>query len=81
MSPELAEVLLLHLDRLRHASYPTNPGAWVFPNRRGGRLNPQRVAQIVAQARAQLVTQPEDPTEHLTAPEGIVTAGSTVSSC
>jgi integrase len=36
--------------------------------------------KLVQQARAQFATQPEDPTEHLTAPAGIVTAGSTASS-
>jgi integrase len=50
MSPELAEVVLLHLDRLRRAGHPTTPEAWVFPNRRGGRLSRQRVAEIVTQA-------------------------------
>ena len=50
MSPELAETLILHLDQLRRTGHPTSPDAWVFPNRRGGRISRQRVAAIVTQA-------------------------------
>jgi integrase len=58
MSPELAEVLLLHLDGLRRAGHPTTPEAWVFTNRRGGRLSRQRVAEIVTQAACAGVRHP-----------------------
>jgi integrase len=52
MSPELAEELVIHLDRLRRAGYPTRPEVWAFPNGRGGRLSRQRAAKIVADAAA-----------------------------
>jgi integrase len=52
MSPDLVEELIIHLDRLRRAGHPTGPGAWAFPNSRGGRLSRQRAAKIVADAAA-----------------------------
>jgi integrase len=52
MSPDLVEELVIHLDRLRRAGYPTGPAAWAFPNSRGGRLSRQRAAKIVAEAAA-----------------------------
>jgi integrase len=50
MSPDLAEEVVIHLDRLRRAGHPTTPEAWAFPNSRGGRLSRQRTAKIVAEA-------------------------------
>jgi integrase len=50
LSPDLAEELVAHIDRLRRARHPIDPDAFLFPNVRGGRLNRQRVAEIVREA-------------------------------
>lgn len=50
MSPDVAEQLVIHIDRLRRAGHPTGPKAWAFPNTRSGRPTRQRVAAIVAEA-------------------------------
>jgi integrase len=38
LTPDLAEVLSDHLRRLAAAGYPTGTDAYLFPNRRGGRI-------------------------------------------
>jgi hypothetical protein len=50
MSPDLVEAVIEHLDRLRRMGAPTGPQDYLVPNLHGGRLNRQRVAQIVAEA-------------------------------
>jgi integrase len=50
VTPDLAEVLIEHLDRLRRAGFPTGPDDCLIPNTRGGRISRQRVAKIVAEA-------------------------------
>lgn len=49
-TPELTQVLIEHLDRLRRAGLPTGPSAYLTPNSRGGRINRQRVRAIVVAA-------------------------------
>jgi integrase len=50
LSPDLVEELVAHVDRLRRAGLPTHPGAYLFPNSRGGRMSRQRVSRIVNKA-------------------------------
>jgi integrase len=50
VSPDLAEELVAHVDRLRRSRQPTDPDAFLFPNVRGGRMSRQRVGEIVRQA-------------------------------
>lgn len=50
ISPDLVEELIAHLDRLRRAGLPTDPDAFLFPNRRGGRTSRRRVWKIVHEA-------------------------------
>jgi integrase len=50
VSPDLAEVIVEHLDRLRRAGLPTGPHDYLIPNTRGGRISRQRVAKIVSSA-------------------------------
>jgi integrase len=52
VTPDLVENLVIHLDRLRRAGYPTDSEAWAFPNTRGGRLSRQRAAKILGDAAA-----------------------------
>ena len=56
LSPDLLEELVAHVDRLRRAGLPTDPGAYLFPNSRGGRMARQRVSRIVNKA-ARLATE------------------------
>src|SRR5262249_50096510 len=49
-TPELTQVLIEHLDRLRRAGLPTGPSAYLTPNSQGGRINRQRVRAIVVAA-------------------------------
>lgn len=49
-TPELMQVLIEYLDRLRRAGMPTGPNDYLTPNSRGGRINRQRVRAIVAAA-------------------------------
>ena len=56
LSPGLVEELVAHVDRLRRAGLPTHPGAYLFPNSRGGRIARQRVSRIVSKA-ARLATE------------------------
>ncbi len=50
MSPDLVEVVIEHIDRLRRAGLPTGPNAYLVPNLRGGRMSRWRVAQIITKA-------------------------------
>jgi len=52
MTPDLVEAFVEHLYRLQRAGQPTGPDDYAIPNRRGGRLSRQRVAQIVGEAAA-----------------------------
>jgi integrase len=56
LSADLVEELVAHVDRLRRAGLPTHPGAYLFPNSRGGRIARQRVSRIVNKA-ARLATE------------------------
>jgi integrase len=50
MSPDLVEAVVEHLDRLRRMGAATGAEDYLVPNLHGGRLNRQRVGQIVAEA-------------------------------
>lgn len=50
ITPELAEVIVEHLDRLRRAGMPCGPDDYLVPNARGGRISRQRVRKIVVAA-------------------------------
>ncbi len=50
VTPDLAEVIREHIDRLRRAGFPVGPDDYLVPNSRGGRISPKRVAEIVADA-------------------------------
>ena len=50
VSPDLAEVLILHIDRLRRAGNDTSPEAYLFQNERGGRMSRQRIGEVVREA-------------------------------
>ncbi len=50
MSPDLAEAVVEHVDWLRRIGAPVSPESYLVPNLRGGRLNRQRVGQIVGEA-------------------------------
>jgi integrase len=50
ISPVLVEVLIDHIDRLRRLGLPTGPGAYLFPNLRGGPMTRKRVGQIIREA-------------------------------
>jgi integrase len=50
VSPDLAEVIIEHIDRLRRAGLPTGPDDYLVPNIHGGRISRQRVGKIVAAA-------------------------------
>jgi integrase len=52
VSPDLAEEIVEHVDRLRRAGLPTDSDAHLFPNVRGGRISRQRAAEIVREAAA-----------------------------
>jgi integrase len=50
ITPDLAEVIVEHIDRLRRAGYPVGPDDYLVPNARGGRMSRQRAWKIVAEA-------------------------------
>lgn len=50
VSPDVAEVIIEHIDRLRRAGMPTGPNDYLIPNTRGGRSSRQRLWKIVGQA-------------------------------
>lgn len=70
MSPTLAEVVIEHIARLRRLGLPSDPGAYLFPNLRGGRLSRRRVRQIVEEAASlageRLAAQGISPLPHTT---------------
>ena len=49
-TPDLAEILIEHIDRLRRTGLPAGPDNYLVPNSRGGRISRQRVGKIVASA-------------------------------
>jgi integrase len=51
-SPYLAEVLIMHIDRLRRAGNDVGPEAYLFQNERGNRMTRNRVGEIVHKAAA-----------------------------
>jgi len=53
ISPDLAEVIIEHIDRLRRAGASTTPEDYLLQNTRGGRVSRQRVAEIIRDAAAQ----------------------------
>jgi len=50
VSPDLLEEIVAHIDRLRRADQPTEPDAYLFPNRKGRRMTRQRASKIVGDA-------------------------------
>lgn len=52
VSPDLAEVVVEHIDRLRRAGRPTGSDDYLVPNTRGRRISRQRIAKIVTEAAA-----------------------------
>jgi integrase len=50
LSPDVAEAVIEHIDRLRRAGQPTGPDDFLVPNARGGRISRQRVGAIVGEA-------------------------------
>ena len=50
MTPDLVEAVVEHIDWLQRTGAPTGPEDYLVPNLRGGRLNRQRVGQIVGEA-------------------------------
>lgn len=50
VSPDLLEEIVAHIDRLRRADQPTEPEAYLFPNRKGRRMTRQRASEIVRDA-------------------------------
>jgi len=50
VSPDLLEEIVAHVDALRRVGLPIDGAAYLFCNRRGGRLQRQRVNQIVREA-------------------------------
>jgi integrase len=50
MSLDLVEAIVEHLDRLRRIGAPTGPDDYLVPNLRGGRMDRQRVGEIVGEA-------------------------------
>jgi integrase len=70
ITPELAEVIVEHLDRMRRAGMPCGPDDYLVPNARGGRMSRQRAGKIVAAAAAlaseRLVVKRLPPLPHTT---------------
>lgn len=50
LTPDAAEAVIEHIDRLRRAGTPTGPEDYLVPNSRGGRISRQRVGKIVSAA-------------------------------
>lgn len=50
LTPDLAEAIVEHIDRLRQAGMPTRPDDYLVPNARGGRSSRKRIGGIVAAA-------------------------------
>jgi integrase len=53
VSPDLLEEIVAHVDALRRVGLPTDPDAYRFCNRRGGRLQRQKINKIVREAATQ----------------------------
>ncbi|HEX2310763.1 MAG TPA: site-specific integrase [Vicinamibacterales bacterium] len=58
VSPDLLEEIVAHVDALRRVGPPTDPDAYLFCNRREGRLQRQKVNKIVREAAAQASQAP-----------------------
>ncbi len=56
VSPEVAEIIIEHIDRLRRAGMPTGPDDYLVPNTRGRRSSRQRLWKIIRTA-AKLATE------------------------
>lgn len=50
ITPEQAEIIIEHIDRLRRAGMPTGAEDYLVPNARGRRISRQRIGKIVAAA-------------------------------
>lgn len=50
LTPDLAEAIVEHIDRLRRAGMPTGLDDYLVPNARGGRSSRKRIGAIVAAA-------------------------------
>jgi integrase len=50
ITPEQAEIIIEHIDRLRCAGAPTGAEDYLVPNARGGRISRRRIGQIVGAA-------------------------------
>jgi hypothetical protein len=50
MSPELVEVILAHIDRLRRHGRSTTPEDYVFQNNKGRRMSRQSIGKILSEA-------------------------------
>jgi integrase len=50
MSPELVEVILTHIDRLRRHDRSTTPEDYVFQNNKGRRMSRQSIGKILSEA-------------------------------
>jgi integrase len=58
VSPDLLEEIVAHVDALRRVGLPTDPDAYLFCNRREGRLQRKKVNKIVREAAAQASQAP-----------------------
>lgn len=56
VSPDLGEICIEHIDRLRRAGIPTGPDDYLIPNLRGGRISRQRVRKVI-RAAAELASE------------------------
>jgi integrase len=52
VSPDLLEEIVAHVDALRRVGLPIDGDAYLFCNRRGGRLQRQKVNKIIGEAAA-----------------------------
>ena len=50
ITPEQAEIIIEHIDRLRRAGMPTGAEDYLVPNARGRRISRQRIGKIVGAA-------------------------------
>lgn len=57
VSPDLLEEIVAHVDALRRVGLPTDGNAYLFCNRRGGRLRRQKINKIVREAAESASTQ------------------------
>lgn len=56
VSPDVVEIIIEHIDRLRRVGMPTDPNDYLIPNAAGNRSSRQRLWKIVARA-AQLASE------------------------